>query len=578
MAEAAQVNQFPFGYLDDMVGELAANKQKWARTSIAERIEILAQIKTAIMTVAEKWALTAAAKKQIPANSPLVGEEWISGPYALMSGCNAFMQTLSQMDGKRFLKGLPVRELPNGQIAATVLPHSIWDHLLLSGVKAEVWMQPGVTRDNLARNTAGTYDVPPAQREGAVSLVLGAGNVAAITPLDCFHKLFVEHQVVILKMNPVNDYLLEFFDVALKPLVDRGALRMVRGGADVGQYLCQHADIEDIHITGSGASHDAIVWGTGDEGARNKRNGTPRNTRRITSELGAVCPTIVVPGPWTKADLAFQAEQIVSQKLHNAGFNCVACQVLVVPDDWSATGDLLTKIDDTIKAVPPRGLYYPGAQARLDDFVRHSKNVKKVERPDSPATVVVPFDAGDTAWFAHNEVFAPAMNIHRIKGTDPETYLREAIRFANETLHGTLGANIVIHPATVRAIGRKRFDEIITELKYGCIAINAWTGLGFLTAQATWGAFPGHTLSDVQSGIGVVHNSFMFDKPERSVVEAPFRPFPRNLLSGGITMLPRPPWFVTNKKQDVIGKLLTAFQYKPGWFKLPRIFFNALRG
>jgi hypothetical protein len=488
------------------------------------------------------------------------------------------METLSKMDGKKFLNDLPIRELPNGQVAATVVPHSIWDRLLLSGVKAEIWMQPGVTRANLAQNTAETYDIPPEKRDGAIALVLGAGNIAAITPLDCFHKLFVEHQVVILKMNPVNDYLIDFFQVALKPLVDRGALRMVRGGADVGEYLCQHENIEDIHITGAGASHDAIVWGTGEEGRRNKQSGTPRNKRRITSELGAVCPTIVVPGPWSKADLSFQAEQIVSQKLHNSGFNCVACQVLVLPEDWSGTEPLMSKVDETIKATPPRGLYYPGAQARMNDFVSHGRNVKSIERPGAPACVIVPFEKGDDEWFADNEVFAPAMSTHHIAETDPEVYLRKAIAFANQELHGTLGANILIHPATIRQIGRKKFDEIITGLTYGSIAINAWTGLGFLLVQTTWGAFPGHTLDDVQSGIGVVHNSFMFDKPERSVVEAPFRPFPRNVLSGGMTLLPRPPWFVTNRKQDKIGKLLTAFQYKPGWLKLPRIFLNALLG
>jgi acyl-CoA reductase-like NAD-dependent aldehyde dehydrogenase len=578
MAEPAIANEFPFKYLDEMIADLDAHKQFWARTSVAERIAILAEIKTALAKVAEPWALTAAAKKQIPKDSPLVGEEWISGPYALMAGCNAFMETLSKMDGKKFLNDLPIRELPNGQVAATVVPHSIWDRLLLSGVKAEIWMQPGVTRANLAQNTAETYDIPPEKRDGAIALVLGAGNIAAITPLDCFHKLFVEHQVVILKMNPVNDYLIDFFQVALKPLVDRGALRMVRGGADVGEYLCQHENIEDIHITGAGASHDAIVWGTGEEGRRNKQSGTPRNKRRITSELGAVCPTIVVPGPWSKADLSFQAEQIVSQKLHNSGFNCVACQVLVLPEDWSGTEPLMSKVDETIKATPPRGLYYPGAQARMNDFVSHGRNVKSIERPGAPACVIVPFEKGDDEWFADNEVFAPAMSTHHIAETDPEAYLRKAIAFANQELHGTLGANILIHPATIRQIGRKKFDEIITGLTYGSIAINAWTGLGFLLVQTTWGAFPGHTLDDVQSGIGVVHNSFMFDKPERSVVEAPFRPFPRNVLSGGMTLLPRPPWFVTNRKQDKIGKLLTAFQYKPGWLKLPRIFLNALLG
>lgn len=577
-ATAAQANQFPFGHLDTVIAELDQNKTRWARTGIAERIAILQKIKDGVLKVAEKWALTAAEKKQIPANSPLVGEEWLSGPYALLGGCNAFMTTLSQMEGKTFLNHMPVRELPSGQIAATVIPHSIWDRLLLSGVKAEVWMEKGVNRANLAAHTASTYDVPAEQRHGGIALVLGAGNIAAITPLDVFHKLFVDHEVVILKMNPVNDYLLEFFDVALKPLVDFGALRMVRGGADVGEYLCQHAQIDDIHITGSGASHDAIVWGTGDEGRRNKAANTPRNSRRITSELGAVCPTIVVPGPWSKADIAYQSEVIASQKLHNSGFNCIACQVLVLPDEWSGTDPLLAKVEETIKAAPPRGLYYPGAQQRLDAFAQHGDQVKKIKRTGAPDCVIVPFEKGDTHYYSENEVFAPAMNIHRMRGKDPETYLRDAIKFANETLHGTLGGNILIHPRTIREIGRRRFDEIIAEFRYGTISINSWAGLGFLLVQTPWGAFPGHRLDDVQSGIGRVHNSFMFDKAERSVVEAPFRNFPRSLLSGDLHMGVRPPWFITNKMQDKLGKLLVAFQHKPGWFKLPAIFLTAIRG
>ena len=159
-----------------------------------------------------------------------------------------------------------------------------------------------------------------------------------------------------------------------------------------------------------------------------------------------------------------------------------------------------------------------------------------------------------------------------------ESYLRAAIAYANDNLYGTLGGNILIHPRTIRQIGRKRFEEIIAEFRYGTIAINAWTGIGFLLIQCPWGALPGHTLDNVQSGIGMVHNAFMFDRAERTVVEAPWRPFPRNLASGGLTLLPRPPWFITNRKQHIIGKLLTRFQHKPGWLKLPRIFLNALLG
>ncbi|MCP4185078.1 MAG: aldehyde dehydrogenase family protein [Hyphomicrobiales bacterium] len=564
--------------LDEAVSELNAAKDAWARTTIAERIAILAEVKEKLLPISEGWAKTAARKKLIPAGSPLEGEEWLSGPYALMSTCNALMQTLSEMEGKNFLKNLPLRDLTTGQIAAKVIPHSIWDQLLLSGVKAEVWMQKGVTKENLHQHTASVYDTSIATRAGKVSLVLGAGNIAAIAPLDCFQKLFTENQVVILKMNPVNDYLSEYLRVALKPLIDRDALRIVKGGADVGAYLCNHPDIEEIHITGAESSHDAIVWGIGQDAAQNKKAGTPINKRRITSELGAVCPTIVVPGPWSSADLKFQAEHIATQKLHNSGFNCIACQMLILPSDWELSETLLNNVETVMQNCDPRQMYYPGASERISDFESHGDNVLKFERGSAPACVVIPCHDGADAWFGKSEVFAPAMTTLEISGESPEAYLRKAIKYANEELHGTLGANIMIHPGTIRKIGKKRFESIIAELRYGCIAINAWTGLGFLLTQTPWGAFPGHTLDDVQSGIGVVHNSFMFERSERTVVFAPFRPFPRNLLSGGVTLLPRPPWFVTNKKQHKVGMLLTKFQYKPGWLKLPRIFFNALLG
>ena len=515
-----------FDDLDRAIADLAAAKDTWARTGTDARIAILAQIRDAIMSVAEEWALTASRKKGIPEGSPLVGEEWISGPYALMSGCDALSHTLAGMDGKRFLKDAPIRDLPNGQIAAAVFPQSIWDYLLLSGVTADVWMQPGVTRQNLAANTAGRlrYSGGEPSRQG------GAGarrrKYRGDRPARLFPEAFAENQVTILKLNPVNDYLLPFLETALKPLIAANALRIVRGGADVGGYLCDHPGIDEIHITGSGASHDAIVWGPGEEGRAKKATGTPRNAKRVTSELGAVCPTIVVPGPWTEADIAFQAEHIASQKLHNSGFNCIACQMLVVSSGWDKTDALLKKVDETIAAAPPRGLYYPGAAQRMADFSARSAKATTISRPGSAGCVVIPFAKTDDHLIETNEVFAPAMSIHRLEESEPEAYLRAAIAYANEKLYGTLGANILIHPATIKSIGKTKFEAIIADLHYGTIAINAWTGLGFLIAQAPWGAFPGHTLGDVQSGIGFVHNSFLFDRPERTIVTAPFGRFP----------------------------------------------------
>ena len=135
----------------------------------------------------------------------------------------------------------------------------------------------------------------------------------------------------------------------------------------------------------------------------------------------------------------------------------------------------------------------------------------------------------------------------------------------------------IAHPRTLRAAGAA-FDEALADLRYGAIAVNVWTGFGFLTARATWGAFPGHPLSDVESGIGVVHNALLLDSAERTVVRGPFRPSHRALGAGEFTLSPKPPWFVTNKTQATTGRRLTAFAAAPSWAKLPGIFASALRG
>lgn len=130
--------------LDSVIAALKSASDDWAQTEIAERLKILQEIKDNLLKVAEGWAEAAARHKLIPEGSPLEGEEWLSGPYALMNACNGLMHTLSQMEGKAFLNHLAKRKTVTGQLAVTVLPHSIWERLLLSGIRAEVWMEKGV--------------------------------------------------------------------------------------------------------------------------------------------------------------------------------------------------------------------------------------------------------------------------------------------------------------------------------------------------------------------------------------------------------------------------------------------------
>ncbi len=559
---------------------LAAHKQVWATLPLIHKIELLEALKRGTAQVADQWVQAAVRAKGIPEGSPLAGEEWASGPWALLYGINQYIRTLGQIarNGKPSIRGKAVRRARNGQVVVEVFPSSIYDRLLLSGISGEVWMEPDVTPENLSDHLAAFYrQKNPA---GQVALVLGAGNIASIAPLDVLYKLIAEGQVCLLKMNPVNEYLGPFFEEAFQPFIATGFMRVVYGGGDAGAWLCEHDLVEEIHVTGSGRTHDAIVFGTGSDGEQRKAEDRPLNPRRVTSELGNVSPTIVVPGPWTAADLRFQAENIATQKMHNAGFNCIAAQVLVLPSTWDQTQALVDSVKSCLRAQPNRKAYYPGAAARQNDAIKAHPDAELLDNPGEsvPRMLVpeVPCGRRDDFCFTE-EAFGGVLTETRVPGADAAAFLKNAVAFCNETLLGTLGANLIIHPSTMKELGPALEDAII-ELRYGCIAINTWTGVGFLLSQLTWGAFPGHARNDIQSGSGVVHNTHLFDRPQKSVVRAPFYPFPRGLLHGQTSTLPRPPWFITNKQAHQVTRKLTYFEADPSPLKLPGIFISALRG
>jgi len=175
------------------------------------------------------------------------------------------------------------------------------------------------------------------------------------------------------------------------------------------------------------------------------------------------------------------------------------------------------------------------------------------------------------------EAFGGVLSETHLPGADARTFVANAVAFCNDKLWGTLGANLIIHPATMKELG-DALEDAIAELRYGCVAVNTWTGVGFLLAQTTWGAFPGHRRNDIQSGTGVVHNSLLFDRPQKSVVRAPFYPFPRGMAHGQAAILPKPPWFITNKRAHEVTRKLTFFEAAPSPLKLPGIFISALLG
>jgi aldehyde dehydrogenase (NAD(P)+) len=90
--------------------------------------------------------------------------------------------------------------------------------------------------------------------------------------------------------------------------------------------------------------------------------------------------------------------------------------------------------------------------------------------------------------------------------------------------------------------------------------------MSYALAATTWGAFPGHPITDIQSGSGAVGNAYLFARPQKSVVRGPF------------VAKPAPAWFATSRNAGVVMRKLLAFEGNPSWAKLPGLITASLKG
>ncbi|MBT8467300.1 MAG: aldehyde dehydrogenase family protein, partial [Deltaproteobacteria bacterium] len=408
-------------------------------------------------------------------------EEWFAGPSPVVKNITLLIASLRDIQ-ERGVPQLPTEAFarPDGQVVAPVFPVDGFDGLLFQGFTAEVWMQPEVRLEALSENQASFYRQK--SPKGKLALVLGAGNVSSIGPMDALYKLFVEGQVVLLKMNPVNEYLGPLIDEMFEPLRERGFFRVVYGGAAEGDYLCLHDLVEDIHVTGSDKTHDAIVFGVGEEGARRKAADDARNPKRLTCELGNVSPVIVVPGPWSQKDLDFHGMNVASTVVNNAGFNCTATRVIVQHQQWDRREALLDSLRRAFEKSANRRPYYPGAKERQEMFVDHHPDAELFGANGEgrvPWTLIHHLDPqrahdicfNTESWCGQtSEVALPASSVVE--------YIDAAVEFCNERVWGTLACSIIVHPKSLKdpAVA-EAVERAIANLRYGAIAVNHWSGL-----------------------------------------------------------------------------------------------------
>lgn len=556
--------------MDAAIRRLREGAQAFARLGVDERLRLCEEMQRGYLRVAARSVQAGCRAKGIEPGTPAEAEEWATGPWGVVRQLRLLRESLQAIKAEGNTRVGPVARTADGRLSVRVFPGNAIDGLLFKNVTVDVRMQAGVTEEKLAETRASFYKRP--LQEGAVVLVLGAGNIAAIPSMDVVTKMFNEGKVCLLKMNPVNAYIGPFIEEAFADPIRRGFLAVVYGGAEEGGYLTRHAGIDEVHITGSDRTHDAIVWGPQGRPSGSAAPGTqPLLTKPITSELGNISPVIVVPGPYSEKELQFQGEDAASYVVMNASFFCNAAKMLVLPEGWRGSDTFVQAVKNACRAVPPRRAYYPGAQERWRTLTAGRAQVETLGKAGPgalPWTFVAGLDAADRSDPLFSvEPFCSLVSEVRVGSADPVEFLERAVDFVNEGLWGTLSATLVVHPHSMRdpVIG-PAIEQAIARLRYGFVSVNGYSGLGFVFAAPPWGAYPGSTLDDIQSGRGFVHNTAMLEGVEKVVMRYP------------LTAFPKPGYFVTHRTAHKVVPRLVAMEEKGGWGQVPGIVLNAMRG
>ncbi len=516
--------------LDQALARLHGSKTIWPTVDLIERIQFLEDVRLNLQANARLWVEAALRHKRIPWGGMGEGEEWayVSIILRAVVRLQRILGQLRMWSRPRLPQAISLR--PNGQIKVEIFPDIRLDKLFFSGMRGEVWLEPGVAPEAM-------FDIPPvgptaSGSTGALALVLGAGNLAPMAFLDVLSKLFTHNQVVLLKMNPANDYLGPLYEDALRSLIRAGFVQVVYGGAQVGAYLCHHPQVETIHLTGSDKTYEAIVFGPGPEGAARKANGTPLLDKPVTAELGGVNPMIVVPGPWSAAQLRSKADLLASHLYSNASFNCLTPRVFIQHKDWPQRESLIRATGELLSRAGSRPAYYPGAEERyhalLENRPRHAREKRLTFGEEGPGTLpftllydLDPAESGDPLF--RTETFCSLYAETALAARSVPEFIHRAVDFANQRLWGNLAASILIHPASLRdPETAAAFEQALTRLEYGIITVNTAPGIAYGGMIPPFGAFPGNTPGDVRSGIGKMNNFYFLCRPQKAVLRASF--------------------------------------------------------
>ena len=505
------------------IGALVAGAAAWAGRSPAERAALALRTSRTVAAASNAWIEAAAAIKQ--SRQPAVdAEETATGPLATLRLLLLTARALADIGHT----GLPQAARPprlahagertTARIEVDVLPAlgphgSLRDGTIFGGHTATVRCADPGGIDAFLRSWRAEADRRP--HTGGVALVLGAGNVTGLAPADCVSQIFEHGRAVFLKLHPLHATMRQVLNDALRPLVEAGLLVIVAGGVEVAKAALASPGLDHVHLTGGAAAFDALVWG----GRRHE--GTPALDQSITCELGNVTPWIVVPGRYTPAQLAAQADMIAASIANNTSFNCIATKLVVTARSWPQREEFLGLIDRRLKTLPARPAWYPGSAAAWEAVA----GAPPPREGTLPCVFRTGIDPDRDPQFVEREWFVPVAAEIPLAADSIEVFCGQ-LHDLVARLPGSLAASITLPPG-LAAHDAARAELLVEHLPFGVVAVNTWSALAYSIGNVPWGGFPGGTLADPRSGIGFVHDPLFLPLVHNTILRGPLAPWPK---------------------------------------------------
>ncbi len=317
-------------------------------------------------------------------------------------------------------------------------------------------------------------------RPRGIGVVISPWNFPLAIAAGMTSAAVVTGNCVILKpssLSPVTGY--RFADILRRTGLPQGVLQFLPGpGAEVGEYLVSHPDVDFIAFTGSKDAGLRIVKLAADTNERQ------RGLKRVVAEMGGKNAVIIDE----TADLDEAVKGVLESAFDHQGQKCSACsRVIVVGGVFDAFSGRLTEAAESLRIGPPEdpgnvmGPVIDGAAIeKIRSYIETGKREGSLLLDGKTASggyfvgPVIFSDISPDSRIASEEIFGPVIAILRARDID------EAIHIANTSSYALTGG---IYSRSPSNILRAKND-----LRVGNIYINRKI-TGALVGRQPFGGF-----------------------------------------------------------------------------------------